>query len=54
LSIYRLKGASGAVINQSHVLGKRTVIGRADDCDLRVATASPVATPRSSTTGRAA
>ena len=36
MSIYRLKGASGAVINQSHVLGKRTVIGRADDCDLRV------------------
>ena len=38
MSIYRLKGASGAVINQSHVLGKRTVIGRADDCDLRVDT----------------
>ena len=36
MSIYRLKGASGAVINQSHVLGKRTVIGRADNCDLRV------------------
>jgi hypothetical protein len=36
VSIYRLKGASGAVINQSHTLGERTVIGRADDCDLRV------------------
>jgi hypothetical protein len=36
VSIYRLKGASGAVINQSHTLGKRTVIGRTDDCDLRI------------------
>ena len=36
MSIYRLKGASGAVINQSHTLGARTLIGRADDCDLRV------------------
>lgn len=36
MSIYRLKGASGPVINQSHKLGKRTLIGRADDCDLRV------------------
>ena len=36
MTIYRLKGASGAVINQSHALGARTLIGRADDCDLRV------------------
>lgn len=36
MSIYRLKGASGPVINQSHTLGKRTLIGRADDCDLRI------------------
>ena len=36
MSTYRLKGASGAVINQAHSLGPRTVIGRADDCDLRV------------------
>jgi hypothetical protein len=36
LSIYRLKGASGPVINQSHTLGKSTTIGRADDCDLRI------------------
>lgn len=36
MSIYRLKGASGAVINQSYTLGERTLIGRADDCDLRI------------------
>jgi len=36
MSKYRLKGASGAVINQSFGLGARTVIGRADDCDVRL------------------
>ncbi len=36
MSTYRLKGASGAVINQVCKLGARTLIGRADDCDLRV------------------
>jgi pSer/pThr/pTyr-binding forkhead associated (FHA) protein len=36
MSTYRLKGASGAVINQSFTLGEKTVIGRADDCDLRI------------------
>jgi len=36
MSTYRLKGASGAVINQAFTLGARTVIGSADDCDLRV------------------
>ena len=36
MSIYRLKGASGTVINQSFTLGQRTLIGRADDCDLRI------------------
>ena len=36
MSTYRLKGASGAVINQSFTLGERTVIGRADDCDVRL------------------
>jgi pSer/pThr/pTyr-binding forkhead associated (FHA) protein len=36
MSTFRLKGASGAVINQSFELGGRTVIGRADDCDLRL------------------
>lgn len=34
MSIYRLKGASGAVINQTCTLGARTVIGSADHCDL--------------------
>lgn len=36
MSSYRLKGASGPVIDQSFTLGARTVIGRADDCDLRL------------------
>jgi predicted component of type VI protein secretion system len=36
MSTYRLRGASGAVIDQSFTLGARTVIGRADDCDLRL------------------
>jgi hypothetical protein len=36
MSIYRLKGASGAVINRVFTLGERTVIGRADDCDLHI------------------
>ena len=36
MSIYRLKGASGPVINQSFTLDERTVLGRADDCDLRL------------------
>jgi hypothetical protein len=36
MSTYRLKGASGAVSGQKQVLGQTTVIGRADDCDLRL------------------
>jgi hypothetical protein len=36
MSTYRLKGASGPVINQAYTLGARTLIGRADDCDLRL------------------
>jgi len=36
MSTYRLKGASGAVINQAYTLGARTLIGSADDCDLRI------------------
>lgn len=36
MSHYRLKGASGPVINQAFQLGARARIGRADDCDLRV------------------
>jgi len=33
---YRLKGASGKVANQSFALGARTIIGRSDNCDLRI------------------
>ena len=36
MSTYRLKGASGAVINQAFTLGTKTLIGSADDCDLRI------------------
>ena len=36
MSIYRLKGASGAVINQAFTLAERTVIGSGQDCELRV------------------
>ena len=36
MNTFRLKGASGAVINQTFTLGERSVIGRADDCDLRL------------------
>jgi len=36
MSNYRLKGASGPVINQVFKLGARSLIGRADDCDLRI------------------
>ena len=36
MSNYRLKGASGPVINQPFTLGMKTLIGRADDCDLRI------------------
>jgi pSer/pThr/pTyr-binding forkhead associated (FHA) protein len=36
MSTYRLKGASGAVINQAYTLGTKTLIGSADDCDLRI------------------
>jgi len=36
MSIYRLKGASGAVINQSFPLAERTMIGSAEDCDIRI------------------
>ena len=36
MSIYRLKGASGAVVNQSFTLGAKTVIGSAGNCDLRI------------------
>ena len=36
MNTYRLKGASGSVINQTFALAERSVIGRADDCDLRL------------------
>lgn len=36
MSTYRLKGASGAVINKAFELGVKTLIGSADDCDLRI------------------
>jgi predicted component of type VI protein secretion system len=36
MQVYRLKGASGKVANQSFGLGTRTVIGRSADCDLRI------------------
>ena len=36
MSAYTLKGASAAVIGQSFVLGDRTLIGSAEDCDLRI------------------
>ena len=39
MSTYRLKGASGAVINQAFTLGAKTLIGSADECDLRVESA---------------
>ena len=37
MSTFRLKGASGAVINQSFTLEGRTLIGSAEECNLRVA-----------------
>ena len=36
MTAYRLKGASGAVINQSWTLGPRTLIGSGPDCDIRI------------------
>ncbi len=36
MSTYRLKGASGAVINQFFPLGDRTLIGSGNDCDISV------------------
>lgn len=36
MSIYRLKGTSGPLINQAFPLAARLVIGRADDCDIRI------------------
>ena len=36
MSIYRLKGTSGSVINQSFSLSTKLLIGRSDDCDIRI------------------
>jgi hypothetical protein len=36
MSTYRLKGASGPVINETFTLGVKTRIGRAVDCSLRI------------------
>ena len=36
MSVYRLKGSSGLVANQTFHLVEKLVIGRADDCDIRV------------------
>ena len=36
MNTYRLKGASGKVAGLSFPLGARTLIGRADHCDVRV------------------
>jgi hypothetical protein len=35
MNIYSIKGASGPVANVSHTLSERTLIGSADDCDVR-------------------
>lgn len=40
MSIYRLKGTAGAVANQAFQLSGRLLIGRADDCDIRIDEAS--------------
>jgi hypothetical protein len=34
--VYRLKGTAGVVINQAFRLSGSLVIGRADDCDIRI------------------
>ena len=36
MNIYRLKGTSGPVVNQSFALGERLLIGSAGDCDVRL------------------
>ncbi len=36
MSTYRLKGASGAVVNQFFTLGDSTLIGSAEHCDVRI------------------
>jgi hypothetical protein len=40
MAIYRLKGTAGELINRVFTLEDRLLIGRADDCDVRIAHAS--------------
>lgn len=36
MSLYKLKGTSGSVVNQSFPLGEKFVLGAADDCDVQI------------------
>ena len=36
MSLYKLKGTSGSVINQSFPFGESIVLGSADDCDVQI------------------
>lgn len=36
MSLFRLKGTSGPVINESWMLGEHVLIGSAEECDVRV------------------
>lgn len=36
MSIYRLKGTSGPVLNQAFTLSGKLLIGSAEDCDVRI------------------
>jgi hypothetical protein len=36
MNIYKLKGTSGSVVNQSFPLGDKFVLGAADDCDVQI------------------
>jgi hypothetical protein len=36
MSVFRLKGTAGAIINQNFPLEGKVLIGRADDCDIRI------------------
>lgn len=36
MSLYKLKGTSGSVVNQSFPLGDTFVLGAADDCDIQL------------------
>jgi pSer/pThr/pTyr-binding forkhead associated (FHA) protein len=36
MSVYKLKGTSGGLINQSFPIKERLVVGSAEDCDVRI------------------